>query len=45
MSAGYLCTIHNISWIHQYMATIRKAIETSDQALLDLREKIIKLYA
>jgi len=45
MSAGYLCTLHNISWMHQYLNEIRKAIETSDQALLDLKENIISVYS
>lgn len=45
MSAGYLCTLHNISWTHQYVSEIRKAIETSDQALLDLKERIKGVYA
>lgn len=44
MTAGYLCTLHNISWMHQYIRAIRNAIETGEQALFDLKQKIIAVY-
>jgi queuine tRNA-ribosyltransferase len=43
-SAPYLCTLHNLSWMFRYVDAIRAAIETSDKALLELREKIIAAY-
>ena len=44
-SAPYLCTLHNLSWMFRYVDTIRTAIETSDSALIELREKIIAAYS
>lgn len=44
MSAAYLCTIHNIAWMFQYMDEIRSAIQTSNEKLLKLRDKIIDAY-
>jgi len=44
-SAPYLCTLHNLSWMFQYMNAIREAIEQSDSALMSLRERILKAYS
>lgn len=44
-SAPYLCTLHNLSWMFQYVNKIREAIETSDEALLKLRDKIVAAYS
>ena len=44
-SAPYLCTLHNLSWMFQYMNSIRDAIAHSDSALLDLRETIVAAYS
>ena len=44
-SAPYLCTIHNVSWMFQFVEKIRQAISTSDKALLDLREQIVSAYS
>lgn len=43
-SAPYLCTLHNVSWMFQYINTIRDAIETSDKALLELCSAITEVY-
>jgi len=43
-SAPYLCTLHNLSWMFQYVQAIRDAIETSDSALIELRDKIVSVY-
>lgn len=43
-SAPYLCTLHNLSWMFQYMEAIRHAIKEGDSALLELREKIVNVY-
>ncbi len=44
-SAPYLCSLHNLSWMFQYMNAIREAIKTSDVALVSLRNKIVSAYA
>lgn len=44
-SAGYLSTLHNLSWMFRYIDQVRSAIETSDEALLSLRNRIIQAYS
>ncbi len=43
-SAAYLCTLHNLAWMFDFVSEIRKAIETSPEALIALRNRIVELY-
>jgi queuine tRNA-ribosyltransferase len=44
-SAAYLCTIHNLAWMFDFVNRIRMAIETSDEELIALRDHIVKVYS
>ena len=43
-SAPYLCTIHNLSWMFQFIEAIKQAIKHSDSALIELKDRIEKVY-
>lgn len=43
-SAAYLCTIHNLAWMFQFMERIRSSISEGEKSLLALREKIVEAF-
>ncbi|MFN8015576.1 MAG: tRNA guanosine(34) transglycosylase Tgt [Acidimicrobiia bacterium] len=43
-SAPYLCTIHNLHWMFNYMNQIRSAITSGEKALLELKDHTYRAY-